>query len=460
MSGVDTSPQNLALFTDLYELTMLQSYHDQGMEKEAVFSLFVRKLPPERNFFLAAGLEDALDYLENLRFDAEDIAYLHSLNLFSPGFLDWLASFRFEGDVYAVREGTPVFANEPILEIVAPIGQAQLVETAIMNQVHLQTVLASKAARVVAAAQGRTVVDFGARRIHGYDAAIKGARAFYIAGAASTSNVAAGRVYGIPVAGTMAHSYIEAFDREQDAFAAFMQSFPETVLLVDTYDTIEGVKKVIALAREMGEAFRVRAVRLDSGNLAALAKETRRLLDEAGLKRVGIFASGSLDEYEIERLLGNGAPIDGFGVGTSMGVSKDVPALDIAYKLVAYGGQGRLKLSPGKETYPGRKQIWRKEVNGVAQQDVLALADENLEGRPLLEQVMCGGKRTRPAPALEDIRAHAQQELGRLPGELRRITPARHPYLVTLSDALSAYTEQVIDELKLMPTPSQARRQA
>src|SRR5918992_1460795 len=287
---------DLALLTDLYQLTMVQAYWREHLHDEAVFSLFVRRLPPRRNFLLACGLDDALGYLESYRFTATDLDYLAGRPEFQRPFIEWLAGFRFQGEVRAVPEGTPVFANEPILEVIAPLPQAQLMETLVLNQVHLQTMLASKAARVVLAARGRTVVDFGMRRMHGTDAALKGARAFYVAGVAATSNVLAGQVYGIPIAGTMAHSYIQVHHSELEAFRGFSAVYPETVLLVDTYDTLEGVRRVIRLAGELGDGFRVRAVRLDSGDLAALAFESRALLDQAGLQRVEIFASGGLDE--------------------------------------------------------------------------------------------------------------------------------------------------------------------
>jgi nicotinate phosphoribosyltransferase len=346
--------------------------------------------------------------------------------------------------VYAVPEGTPVFALEPILEISAPIAEAQLVETFVMNQIHLQTVLASKAARVVEAAHSRPVVDFGLRRIHGIDAGLKAARAFHIAGTSATSNVAAGQAYGLRLAGTMAHSYIQAHEEEYEAFRAFARLYPDTVLLVDTYDTLAGVRKVVELAAEMGSAFRVSAVRLDSGDLCGLALEARRILDEAGLHRVGIFASGGLDEDQIDQLLAAGAPIDGFGVGTEMGVSRDVPALDIAYKLVQYADRGRLKLSTGKEVLPGRKQVFRVERDGLADNDVLASHDESPHGRPLLEPVMRNGERL-PAGkvTLDEARARAKVELERLPAGVRGLQPAEPPYRVIISQDLAALGDQV-----------------
>jgi nicotinate phosphoribosyltransferase len=407
-----------------------------------VFSLFVRRLPEQRNFLLACGLDDVLTFLETCRFDDAALEYLHSLGRFSRPFLKSLADFRFTGDVYAVPEGTPVFANEPLLEIQAPISEAQLVEAFVMNQINLQTLLASKAARVVQAAQGREIVDFGLRRIHGIDAGLKAARAFHVAGVHATSNVAAGQAYGLRVAGTMAHSYVQAHDDEYDAFRAFARLYPDTILLVDTYDTLAGVRKVVDLARELGPAFRISAVRLDSGDLLELAVGARRMLDEAGLHSVGIFASGNLNEREIARLLAAGAPIDGFGVGTDMGVSRDAPSLDIAYKLVEYAGQARLKLSTGKKLLPGRKQIFRVERDNTADYDVLGRRGEQLGGRPLLERVMAGGERC-PAGqvTLNEARARAGAELDRLPARLRGIDPASPPYLVEISEALHHESE-------------------
>ena len=423
----DTTDIGLGLFTDLYELTMLRAYFEEGLDDTAVFSLFVRRLPNHRNVLLACGLDPVLAYLERLRFTDDDIRYLRSLPMFSEPFLSWLRGFRFTGDVYAVPEGTPVFANEPILEIVAPITQGQLVETYVMNQVHLETVLASKALRVVAAAQGRPVIDFGARRTHGVDAAVKGARAFYIAGVHATSNVMAGRLYGIPVAGTMAHSYIQAHSGEQEAFRAFMRTFPGTVLLVDTYDTLEGVRRVIDLAKRAPEEFNVGAVRLDSGDLGALARETRRLLDAAGLQEVRIFASSGLDEHEIAALLTAGAPLDAFGVGTGMGVASDAPSLDIAYKLCEYGGRGRTKLSKDKPIFPGRKQVFRREQNGQSTGDVIARFREDLDGRPLLRLVLQAGKRTYDgADDLQSARHRNRSRGPSLPGDRQR-SPAAAP---------------------------------
>ncbi len=428
---------------------MAQSYIVEGMAGSAVFSLFVRRLPAARNYLLACGQERVLRLLETLRFSEDDIAYLSSIRQFDAAFLDWLRAFRFHGEVYAVPEGTPVFANEPIMEIVAPIAEAQIVETLVMNQITLATALASKAARIVSAAQGRAVVDFAARRMMGIEAAVEGARAFYIAGVESTSNVLAGQRHGLPVAGTMAHSFVQAHESELTAFRAFAENFPGTTLLVDTYDTMAGVKTAIALARNPDAPIEIGAIRLDSGDLRALARAARAALDEAGLHDVKIFVSSGLDEYRIARLVAEGAPIDGFGVGTAMGVSDDAPALDIVYKLCAYAGRGRTKLSAGKPILPGRKQVFRRERDGQAVGDVIARADERLPGRGLLQLVMAHGKRTPAAErSLADCRRHAAQELAALSPALRGTEPVPEPYPVSLSEALASYATAVEEAVR------------
>lgn len=431
------SDDNASLFVDLYEMTMMQAYLAEGMRATAVFDLFVRRLR-KRNYLVAAGLEDVLSFLETFRFGQDALSHLRSLGLFSDDFLHHLRIFRFQGDVYAVPEGTVVFGDEPMLEIVAPIDQGQFLETFALNQFHVQSLAASKASRVVSAARGRTVVDFGARRMHGTDAAMKSARAFWIAGVHATSNVLAGQVYGIPVSGTMAHSYIESHDSEIAAFRAFARTFPETILLVDTYGTLDGVRNVVRLARELGDDFTVHGIRLDSGDLAALARESRAILDAAGLRRVEIFASSSLDEYAIDRLLSGGAPIDGFGVGTHMGVSEDAPYLDSVYKLVEYEGRGCMKLSREKKTLPGRKQVFRVLEAGEAVRDVIGLHDEETEGRPLMELVMRDGVRTEAGKrTLKDARENARRSLAELPVRLRSLHEADPPYCVRISTGLS-----------------------
>jgi nicotinate phosphoribosyltransferase len=437
-----------ALLTDLYELTMTQAYVARGMTQPATFDLFVRTLPRERNFLLAAGLDDCLRYLERLRFDDDDVAALRATGQFSEGLLEYLRDFRFTGDVWAAPEGTPMFGEAPLVSVTASLPEAQIVESFLLNQVTFATLIASKAARVVLAAGGRAVVDFSLRRVHGADAAMKGARAMWIAGAAATSNVLAGEVYGIPISGTMAHSFVQAHEDEARAFEDFAREFPETTLLVDTYDTIEGVKKVIALAARMGDAFRVRALRLDSGDLGELAKQSRRLLDDAGLTQVKLFASGGLNEKKIAALVRAGAPIDGFGVGTDMGVSTDAPTLDSAYKLAAYDGAPKMKLSSGKATFPGRKQVWRTG-DGDAMRDVIGLREESLEGRPLLVQVMAGGERSDAGrETLESMRERARREIAALPARLRSIETADPPYRVEVSDRLRALRNETAARLR------------
>ncbi|WP_112661589.1 nicotinate phosphoribosyltransferase [Microvirga flavescens] len=432
-----------ALFTDLYELTMLHAYVELGMAETATFDLFFRKLPPGRNYLLACGIGSLLDEIEALAFSKDDIAYLATLNLFPKAFLDRLESFHFTGTILAVPEGTPIFPNEPLLEVIAPIGEAQLIETLVLNQIGLQTILASKAARVVKAANGRRVIDFGGRRAQGIDAAIKGARAFYIAGVEATSNVAAGKKYGIPVVGTMAHSFIEACSNESEAFRGFSSVFPETTLLVDTYDTLDGVRRVVSLALALGPQCRIRSVRLDSGNLAELAIEARRILDEAGLERIQIFASGGLDEREIAHILSAGAPIDAFGVGTDMSVSSDAPALDLAYKLVEYAGTGRMKLSAGKRTLPGRKQVFRTFRDGLMDGDVIARDIERLPGTPLLHPVMLNGRRVAPPSPLPDLRKQATTFISSLGAEFLALDEAAHPYPITISESLRKHEQEV-----------------
>lgn len=433
-----------ALFTDLYEVTMAQAYWADGMSGTAVFETFFRKLPPGRSYIMAAGLADVVEFLESFRFEKQDLDYLRGLGQFSDEFLQWLAGVRFTGDVWAVPEGTVVFPNEPAIQVIAPIIEAQLVETFVLNQVHLQSVLASKAARVVGAARGRLVVDFGARRAHGADAALKVARTSYLAGAAGTSNLLAARQYGIPAFGTMAHSYVQAFDSEIAAFDAFARLYPGTTLLVDTYDTLRGVDRVIELAKRLGDRFDVRAVRLDSGDLGALSKDARARLDAAGLGQVQIFASSGLDEHRIAALLDADCPIDGFGVGTKLVVAADAPALDMAYKLVEYDGVGRTKLSSGKVIYPGRKQVFRSLERGVFSGDTIGQHDESLPGEPLLVPVMTNGQRiSQHVPTLEAARMRARQQIDALPTGLRSLEDTNFAYPVAVSDRIVNELERI-----------------
>jgi nicotinate phosphoribosyltransferase len=436
-----------ALFTDLYELTMAQAYAAERMDQTAVFELTFRKMPANRNYIVAAGIGDVLDFLSAFRFTADELDYLRTCDgEFSEAFLRQLEDVRFTGDVYAIPEGTPVFPHEPIVQVIAPVLEAQLMETLVLNQVHFQSLAVAKAARVVEAARGRRVVDFGARRAHGVDAAVKVARATYLAGGYGTSNVLAGRMYGIPVVGTMAHSYIQAHDTECAAFEAFADLFPETTLLVDTYDTLQGVSKVIDLSRKLQGRFRVRAVRLDSGDLGSLALETRGMLDAAGLKDVKIFASSGLDEYKVQRLVNSGAPIDAFGVGTRLSVMEEASHLDMAYKLVEYAGKGRLKLSAKKVLHPGRKQVFRQEEHGRIVRDVIGRFDEGLPGEPLLKAVMQGGVSKGPID-LEASRRRFRRELQRLPDHFRSLDPVPAPYPVSFSARLQTDLDTLRKEI-------------
>lgn len=448
-------PPAPALFTDLYELTMAQAYHAEGMEDRAAFELFFRELPAERNYIVAAGLEDVLAYLETVRFTESDLEYLRRQGQFSEEFLAGLRDFRFGGDVWAVPEGTPVFGNEPLVRVEAPVLQAQLVETFVLNQVHFQSVIAAKAARVVEAARGRNVVDFGSRRAHGADAAVKAARAAYLVGAAGTSNVQAGKLYGIEIFGTMAHSYVQAHDNEAAALRAFAELYPGTTLLVDTYDTPAGVRKAIDVIRRQDGTRRAGAIRLDSGDLTELAVMARRMLDEAGLDDVKIFASSGLDEHKIAAILDAGGPVDGFGVGTRLVVSPDAPDLDMAYKLVAYAGRPRMKLSTDKELYPGCKQVFRVRKDRRAVRDILACWGEEPEGlapdeqaEPLLQPAMRAGKRVKNPPRLADSRAYFRRCRESLPDTLRRLEPADPRYLVEPSERLRSIQYKLTASLR------------
>lgn len=450
-----------ALFTDLYELTMVQSYLQHGMSGTAVFELFFRSLPTDRNFIVAAGLDRALGLIEELHFTADDLAYLAEQPQFTAEFVTALKEFRFTGEIHAVPEGTIVFPDEPIVQIVAPLPEAQIVETLLLNQLSFASLAATKAARCVIAADGRQVVDFGSRRAHGIDAALTVARASYLAGAAGTSLVEAGKRYGIPIFGTMAHSYIQAHDDELKAFRNFAELYPHTTLLVDTYDTLSGVRKVVDLHRQLGDRFTVGTVRLDSGELAELGRAARSILDAAGLSAVKLFASGGLDEFAVQRFIQEDVPFDGFGIGTALAVSDDAPGLDTAYKLVEYDGQLRTKLSSKKVIYPGRKQIFRQAKDGRFSHDLLAYhpdrsgthqssdtpADRSATrqssgtpaGAPLLVQVMKRGHRTIAGrTTLEQNRRHAQEQLAQLPTHLRQLRTSTPAYPVEIDKTVQA----------------------
>lgn len=438
------------LLTDLYQLNMIQAYLEHGKTESAVFEFFVRKLPHDRNFLVAAGLEQALDFLEALRFSPEEIAWLKQTGRFGGNLLEALSSLQFTGDVDAMAEGTVFFPNEPILRIVAPLPQAQLVETRLINILHFQTLIASKAARMAQLVPGKQLVDFGLRRAHGAEAGLMAARASYIGGFAGTATLLAGRNFGIPVFGTMAHSFIEAFDDEGAAFAAFAQSRPDhLVLLVDTYDVEAAAKTVVTLTPTLeAKGIAIRGIRLDSGDLIAQSRTVRRILDDGGLGDVTILASGGLDEKGLIAIMQEKAPIDGFGIGTSLTTSFDVPALDCAYKLQEYAGRARRKQSPGKATWPGRKQVWRGfGTNSLMTGDILSLEDDRHPGETLLQPVMRAGKRLSSSPPIAQAQARASRDLERLPQTLRGLEP-NTSYPVQVADALLNLTRETDRWLK------------
>ncbi|MBI2652366.1 nicotinate phosphoribosyltransferase [Candidatus Woesearchaeota archaeon] len=441
--------QDFALLIDLYELTMCASYFDNKIDGTATFDLFIRKLPPNRSYFIAAGLEDALNYLKNLKFTKEHIQFLKSKNIFKSDFLDYLKNFKFTGDVFALPEGTIFFPNEPILSVTAPIIEAQLVETFLLNVINLQTTIATKASRVVLAAKQNPVVDFSLRRTQGTDAGMKVARASYIAGCIGTSNVLAGMKHNIPIYGTMAHSFVMAFEKEEKSFRAYSKTFPDTsTFLVDTYNTLKSVEKAAIVAKEMEkQGHKLKAIRLDSGDLVALSKSARKILDKNGLKYVNIFGSGDLDEYKIEELLKRGALIDAFGVGTAMGVSKDAPYCDVVYKLVELSNNGKLlptmKLSKGKVTYPGKKQIYRiSGKNGDYIKDILALENEKINGQKLLIKVMEKGENVHNSPSLKQIKKTTKENLDKLPEKYKKLRDDAK-YKVEISHQLKKLTEKL-----------------
>jgi nicotinate phosphoribosyltransferase len=443
MSSPATPPP--AMVTDLYELTMAAAYWHQQLDHEASFELSVRRLPAERRFLIMAGLDDALAGLEGFCYHDDDLSYLEGLGLFPAPFLEALARLRFTGEVWAVPEGEVVFAGEPLVRVTAPLLEAQLVETFLLNQIASNTTVASKAARVALACGGRSFVDFSARRDHGVAAAMTAARSSWIVGSAGTSLVAAGQRWGIPTSGTMAHSFVMAFDDERDAFRAYARAFPtNAVLLLDTYDTLAGARHVVEVARELAaEGIEVAGVRLDSGDMLSLSVAVRRILDAGGLDGVRILASGDLDEYRIAELVAGGAAIDAFGVGTQLGTSADAPSLGAVYKLVEDAEGPKMKLAEGKVTLPGRKQIWRSP-----ERDVVSLHDEEVAGaRPLQVEVMQGGRRTDAGrEPLERVRARGMQVLAALPDELRSLTPQsadQRTWPVEMSAGLDALARQV-----------------
>ena len=432
------------LSTDLYELNMAASYLRRGMNGPATFSLYVRDMPKQRGFLVATGLDDCLQFLGSFAFEDEDLAYLRRIG-FDQRAIDDLREVRFRGDVWAVPEGRIVHAKEPVMEVTAPIAEAQLVETVLLNQVTLHTTIASKAARYVIAAEGRGLVDFAFRRAHGVEAARAAARGSAIVGFQATSNVEAAREFGLQVTGTMAHSFITAFDEERDAFQAFAEDHPHrTTFLVDTYDTLNGVRNAIEVIRDVDPPGEV-GVRLDSGDLDRLSREARRILDHAGLGRAKIFASGGLDEHEVAELVRAGAPVDAFGIGTQLGVSADAPYVDVVYKLVDFDGRPVLKLSPAKASAPGRKQVWRGPS-----EDVIGLRDEAAPGpnhEPLLEPVMRAGRRLAPTPTIEEMGARFQRDLAALPVKAARLTHPEH-VIAHRTEALAALTADTADAVR------------
>ncbi|MGC1093445.1 MAG: nicotinate phosphoribosyltransferase [Pseudolabrys sp.] len=438
------TPLTGPLTTDIYELNMVQAYLDRGEDKQAVFEFFVRRLPARRGFLLAAGLDDALVYLETLQFSPAEIDWLKSTRRFRRNLIDYLAEFRFTGDVHAIPEGTACFPNEPLIRITAPLPMAQLVETRLINILHFQTMIASKAARMVLAAPGKILSDFGLRTAHGAEAGLFSARASYIAGFAGAANVLAGERYGIPIVGTMAHSFVQVHDDEMAAFENFARARPEgVILLIDTYDTEAGARKVMELAPKLkADGIAIRGVRIDSGDLAAMAKKVRGILDAGGLKDVIILVSGGINEDVLQTMMAEKTPIDGYGIGVNLDASIDAPSLDCAYKLQEYAGKPRRKLSEGKVTWPGRKQVWRSfGADGRMRGDVLSLENDVQTGETLIEPVMRGGKRVAPAPTLAQIRERATRELTRLPEPLRKLETG-FDYPVQISKALGALAAQ------------------
>lgn len=445
--------ENMSLLTDFYELTMCASYFEEGRTEPATFDLFIRKLPPNRSYFVFAGLEQVLHFLQNIRFTEEQLDYLRTQNL-KDGFLDYLRNFKFTGEVWAVPEGTIVFPDEPLIRVTAPVIEAQLIETFLLNTVNLQTMLATKASRVVCAAQGKPVIEFGLRRTQGTDAGMKAARCSYLAGCNGTSNVLAGMKYGIPIFGTMAHSYIMFFDKEIDSFRAFGKAFPEnSTFLIDTYDDLKGAENAAIVAKEMEkQGHRLNSVRLDSGDLLSLSKKVRKILDDHGADYVKIFASGDLDEYVIEELLKDGAAIDAFGVGTRMSTSCDTPYVNVVYKLSGKVEEGTfvpaMKLSKGKVTLPGEKQIFRqRSENNLYFKDVIGLDYEKIEGEQLLRKVMNHGKIVYDMLSLEEIRKVALHNLSELPSQYKKLTNAS-VYPVELSPKVKKITHQLTNQIR------------
>ncbi len=431
------------LLTDLYQFTMMQGYFDKQMQETAVFEFFTRKLPKQRQFLVAAGLEQVIEYLAQLHFTDQDIEYLQTTGLFHDEFLAYLRGLTFQGDVHAMPEGTVFFPDEPIIRITAPLPVAQLVETRIINILQFQTMIASKAARIKLAAPDKILLDFGLRRAHGAEAGLFAARASYLAGFTGSATVQAGQVYGIPIYGTMAHSFIQCHDSERQAFFDFATSQQNNVvLLIDTYDTEQGARKVVDLASELADKnIPIKGVRIDSGDLATSTRTVRRILDEGGLEEVKIFLSSSLDEYSIDQLCQDNVPVDGFGIGTKMTTSSDYSFLDCAYKLVEYKNKGRRKRSTSKMTWPGRKQVFREyDKDGLLIKDTLGLHTETLQREPLIEQVIEQGRFIGQKKDLNSIRQYTQEQMATLPPTFKKIEPADTVVPVEISSGLRAMT--------------------
>jgi len=432
------------LLTDLYQLTMMQAYLEHGMCDTAVFEFFARKLSEARGFLVFAGLEQALQYLETLHFSEDELAWLVACGRFSRDFVDYLEDISFDGDVHAMAEGTIFFPDEPVLRVTAPMPVAQLVESRLINILQFQTLIASKAARIKLAAPDKLLVDFGLRRTHEAEAGLMAARASFIAGLSGTSTVLAAPVLDIPIFGTMAHSFVLAHESEEQAFIDFARTHPtNVVLLIDTFDTERGAEKVVKIAPQLAvEGIAIKGVRLDSGDMANHARKVRKILDDGGLSKTTIFASGNLDEYELKRMAEMGAPIDGFGVGTRMNTSSDAPYLDCAYKLQEYAGIPRRKTSEGKATWPGRKQVYRRYENGEMARDVLTLEDDTQEGKALINKVMESGEMLTPYPTLATIREHAAAELDSLSSHFRNLE-TKPAYSAEVSETLRTLVQEV-----------------
>ncbi len=430
--------ENLSLFVDLYELTMAYSYFKSNRNEISTFELFVRNFPENRNFLVSAGIDDIIKIISEFHFNDDDLDYLRSLNLFSDDFLDYLKHFRFKGDVWAIPSGQIYFPNEPVIRITADRISAQILETILLNQFNFQSMIASKCARIRLASKGIPCVDFSPRRDHGIDSSLKVAKVSYICGFIGTSNVLAGKIYNIPVYGTMAHSYIMSFDDEEEAFREFLKCYKEPILLIDTYDTIEGAKKVLKLLKE---GYKIRGVRIDSGDLVNLSKKVRELFLNEGFD-VKIFLSGDLDEYVIDDILNKGAIADAFGIGTKMGTSSDAPYLNGVYKLVEDEFGMKIKTSPGKITLPGKKQVYRIYKNGIMQKDIIAFEDENIKGEPILVKYIENGKVIYNED-LEDARDRFNQNFSTLPNYLKTIKKSDLEYPLEISEKLRKALENL-----------------